>query len=187
MLAEAEKAVELDPLAPANLHVIGKALYYLQRYDDSIAQYRKLIELYPDYTSANLHLGLAHLHAGQYLQAISIWEPLADDWGRPQELLGLLGHAYARVGRTEMARQLLQELDELAVEQTVSSFHRAVIHVAMGNHDRALDSLEGAYEERIWLMGLLKVEPIFEPLHGDARFQALLQKMGLDNDSSVSL
>jgi serine/threonine-protein kinase len=187
MLAEAEKAEELDPLAPANLHVIGKALYYLRRYDDSVAQYRKLIELYPDYSSASLHLGLAHLHAGQYEQAISIWEPLADDWGRPQELLGLLGHAYARVGRTEMAGQLLDELDELAGEKTVSSFHRAVIHVAMGNHDRALDSLEGAYEERIWLMGLLKVEPIFEPLHGDARFDALLQKMGFSNDNSASL
>jgi tetratricopeptide (TPR) repeat protein len=179
MLVEALKAETLDPLAPVTLHVVGKALFYLERYDESIAQYQKIMRLHPQYEAALLHLGLAYLHAGQLDEAIAVWEPLAQQWQRPHNLVGLLGHVYARVGRIEDARAILVELDQRSADEGASSFHYAVVYIGLGEYEVALDHLEEAYEERIWLMGLLKAEPIFDPLRTSPRFDALLEKMGL--------
>jgi hypothetical protein len=78
-----------------------------------------------------------------------------------------------------MLASLNESLNESSRALDVSQFHSAVIHIGLGEKDRALDLLWEAYRDRTWHVGLLKVEPLFDPVRSDPRFQALLEKVGL--------
>ena len=53
----------------------------------------------------------------------------------------------------------------------------ALVHVALGDAQQAIVALERAYEERMGIMVYLKVEPMWDPLRSDPRFQDLLRRM----------
>ena len=55
-----------------------------------------------------------------------------------------------------------------------------LLHLGLGNRDKALDWLEKCYEEQDWYCWFLKVWPMFDPLRSEPRFQALLKKVGFD-------
>ena len=54
-----------------------------------------------------------------------------------------------------------------------------VIHVGLGDNERALAELDSAYVERAWGMFTLRVDPTFDSLRADPRFGRLLKKVGL--------
>lgn len=78
---------------------------------------------------------------------------------------------------------MLGELDDPASRQDAALFHRAVIHVALGETERALQLLEQAYDARAKPVRLFGIEPMLDPLRGEPRFQALLEKLGLTDDA----
>ncbi len=59
----------------------------------------------------------------------------------------------------------------------MSAYVRAHYYLGTGNDDRALAELERAYDERSWLVALLKVDPLLDELRPRPRFQALLDRM----------
>jgi hypothetical protein len=59
----------------------------------------------------------------------------------------------------------------------VSPFVLAVAHIGVSESQAAMDRLENAYEARDWYLCVLKTDPIFDPLRGDARFNDLLRRM----------
>jgi hypothetical protein len=78
---------------------------------------------------------------------------------------------------------MLNALEDTADQQLATPFHRAVVHVALGETERALQLLELAIETRTKQVRLLRVEPMFDPVRADPRFQALLEKVGLTDDA----
>jgi tetratricopeptide (TPR) repeat protein len=88
-----------------------------------------------------------------------------------------LGEAYAAAGYSELAQKTLEELFELSKQRYVSPYSVARIHATLGETDEALRLLEIAYEQRAGWMVLLKVDPCFDPLRSDARFQDLMRRM----------
>jgi hypothetical protein len=100
----------------------------------------------------------------------------------------LSGYIYARLGRTDEARTMLAALDDPAMQQHASPFQRAVIHVALDEHDRALDLLERACAERSKQVRLLRTEPMLDPLRTAPRFHTLLRREGMtDQDVAQAL
>jgi tetratricopeptide (TPR) repeat protein len=93
--------------------------------------------------------------------------------------LSQLGQAYALVGRTEEARQVQRRLDELSKQRYVSPYHMAYVYTGLGEHERAMDWLERAYEERAGGVFGVKGSFLFTSLRGHPRFKALLEKMNL--------
>ena len=85
------------------------------------------------------------------------------------------------MGRTDDARKLLKELEELAKYRFVSGAFRVGVYAALGEQEQALDWLERSYEERSLGMVLLKVEPGWDSLRAHPRFVALLKKLGLEH------
>ena len=78
------------------------------------------------------------------------------------------------------AQDVLNELNDLARQNRyVSSFSRATIYIGLGETDLAFKWLEQAYQERLWYMTLLAVDPLFDRLRGDPRFTDLLRRMNL--------
>jgi serine/threonine-protein kinase len=89
----------------------------------------------------------------------------------------MLGHAYAAAGKPAEARRILEDLHALAKKRYVLPYGFALIHIGLGENEEALEWLERACQDRNGMMAFLQVEPRFDPLRDDPRFQDLLRRM----------
>jgi tetratricopeptide (TPR) repeat protein len=93
--------------------------------------------------------------------------------------LGLLGWAYGLAGRRDEAREVLEELLERSRREYVRPSSLVVVFIGLNEKDKALEWLERAYQERDGHLVLLKVDPGFDPLRSDPRFDDLLRWVNL--------
>jgi len=88
-----------------------------------------------------------------------------------------IGYAYARSGQKDKGMEILKELNQLGAQRFVSAYCQALVYLGLRDDDKAIDWLEKAYNEgSIWLCWL-KVDPVYDPLRSNPRFQALYKKM----------
>jgi TolB-like protein/Flp pilus assembly protein TadD len=178
-IQEAKKAVELDPLS--SWYNLNLAWWYrlARRYDEAVAQARKAVDLDPNYAGA--HGNLAHCleSKGELAAAIREYETATRLDPNPW-FIGWLGHAHALAGESAKAEEILHELDQMAKQRYVSPFPRALIYVGLGQKDKALDWLERSFEDQDVGCYFLKVDPVYDDIRDQPRFQALLKKVGLD-------
>ena len=95
--------------------------------------------------------------------------------------LASLGYAYAISGNIEEAEKTLVLLDELSTKRLVSPYFFAMISVGLGDNEKTMEFLQQCLELREYWHILLKVDPFWDTLRGDARFVELLKKVGLEN------
>ncbi|MFY9531924.1 MAG: hypothetical protein WAR24_23725, partial [Candidatus Acidiferrales bacterium] len=79
------------------------------------------------------------------------------------------------------AQKVLDKLNELSKQKYVPAVSRVGIYVGLGEKDKAFEWLERSYEERSIGSALrnAKVDPVYDPLRSDPRFQDLLRRMNL--------
>lgn len=173
---ELQRALELDPLStPMTLD--GNVTYTLQKdYDEAAARCRKALELDPNFYLAHFVLGWIQLEQGNYPDSIKEFH-VAQTMETIPFISGFLGYAYGRSGQRDKALKTLDELNKMAGRHFVTPFCQALIYLGLGENGQAITWLEKAYDERSPWLCWLKVEPIFDPLRADPRFQALYQKM----------
>jgi serine/threonine-protein kinase len=178
-LAQIRQAQVLDPFF-AFAHIEeGITLYVARRNDEALQKLRQFLVVSPGDTHAYVFLAMVHSQLGQYPEALAALR-LTDPQKKRPDAQTIRGVVYARMGRDHDARQTFETLDKLRDEgRPVTPFHKAAIHAALGEHDRALDLLEEAAEQPSWQMRLLKVTPTWDPLRQNPRFQALLTTVGL--------
>lgn len=92
-------------------------------------------------------------------------------------MIGLVGGMYARAGRTADALEILSHLLQRTETEYIQGSALAYLYAGLGDNDAALDWLEVAYEQRDITLIVLKVEPLFDGLRSDARYQDLLARM----------
>jgi len=177
---EVQTAINLDPFSSVNNARLASMLFYARRYDEALAQSRRVMELDSMFQG---HVGRAEL-AHAYLWLGRCAESLAALEGRPGGAVavwgGLLGYTYARCGRRAQALAELHRLGAEAREgRYVSHYALAVIQSGLGDNERALTELDSAYVERAWPMFALRVEPAFDGLRADPRFERLLKRVGV--------
>ena len=126
----------------------------------------------------HFNLGVAYLQKGQTQEAIAEFRS-ASTLSDTAWFAGALGFAYARAGEAPEARRLLAELKKRTSQRYVPPFDLALIYTGLGEKDEALNHLQKASEERDWRMTGVNVDPMFESLRSDPRFQALLTSMSL--------
>jgi len=179
-IREVQTAVNLDPFSSVNNARLASMLFLARRYDDVLAQSRRVMELDSMFQG---HVGRAEL-ARAYLWLGRCAESLAALEGRPGLAVvvwpGLLGYTYARCGRRAQALAELHRLGAEAREgRYVSHYALAMIHAGLADNEEALAELDSAYVERAWPMFTLRVDPTFDSLRADPRFGRLLKKVGL--------
>ena len=98
---------------------------------------------------------------------------------RSEEVLAALAQCYAAAGRTQAAKDILQEV--AGKDPPVGNQCRSIglAYAALGNTDAAFLWLERAYERKAESLSLLKVDPKLDPLRTDPRFASLLTRTGL--------
>jgi tetratricopeptide (TPR) repeat protein len=177
-IAEGKRAVELDPLSPVINTDLGYTLINARRDDEAIAQLRKTLEIDPTFYYAHYTLGMALQLKGDLPAAIAEYtkaQQLTDN-----NLLArvLLAAAKAQSGDKEAAVQMLAELEELSRNRNVRAFWRALLYLSLGNRVEAVRWLEqGVSGHEDVDITFIKVDPQLDPLRGDPRFEALVQKV----------
>jgi TolB-like protein/Tfp pilus assembly protein PilF len=176
-IAEGKRAVELDPLSLINNADLGYDYFYARRYDEAISQFRKTIEMDPRFYYAHWNLGQVWQLKSQLSEAIAEYRKAVELNDDPF-VLALLGQAYARAGQREEAQKILARLSEEAKSRYVSAYSFALMFLALGDKERAIDELERAYRERAGNdVALIKLDPMLDDLRGHPRFEALVQKV----------
>jgi tetratricopeptide (TPR) repeat protein len=94
--------------------------------------------------------------------------------------IAALGWEYARLGNRAQARKVIEQLNRLPAQTYVAPCFPALVYIALGENNTALDLLEKAYRERSGCLCGLKVDHTYDPLRSDPRLIALLKKVGLD-------
>jgi TolB-like protein/Tfp pilus assembly protein PilF len=171
-IAEIRRARDLDPLSLSIATDVGDILYYARRYDEALRECRKAIEMDPHFLQAHLTLGRILEEKGEMEAAI---RELSYD-----ELGSDLARAYAIAGRSTQARAILEKLPRFH-PTGLWHWERARIFASLGEKDRAFEWLERAYKARYGALVLLGVDPQFDSLHGDPRFDALMRRIGLES------
>lgn len=198
-LDQVRRAQDLDPgSAPAVLEE-ASILYVSGRIEEGIAVVRRLLsdmETGPGPGPTTIDAPDAPSFRPQFLLALLLVEKkdfdralatldAADPSHRRPDAGALRAYLLAEMGREADARVILRELDTGGSIPSASPFHTALIRVALGENERALDMLESAVEERSRLVRLLAVEPKYDPIRDQPRFRALLQRLGLPDLTSA--
>jgi len=179
-LAEARRAWELDPLSPSvNAIQVVVAAWAQRLADPWIEDLCKLFEIEPDVSVRRIFLGYVYAVAGRYGDAVEMLRTLARLDSSSPFAYAIFGYARARGGDGDAARRVLGELQAAAGQRHVSAWHQALVQTGLGESDQALSCLDRAVEERASFVIHLGVDPAFDPLRGDARFDALLRRIGL--------
>ena len=176
-LVEVKRAYELDPVSPIIHTDVGAVYLMARRYDEAIEQLRGTVQMDPEFYWAHRFLGMALDLKGDTTGALAEFTKafqLNDDPAG----LGFIGHAQARMGHEKEARARLDQMNDAAKRRYVAPYAFALIHLALGDKDQALDWLEKAAQERgLTYFNFIKVDPFLDPLRGDPRFEALVNKV----------
>ena len=180
-LVEAKRAVELDPVSPIGPTDVATVYLTERRYDEAIAKLRNILEMEPDFYWAHRQLGMALELKGSPNEAIVEYQRAAELNDDPR-VLAFVGHAMASTGKQTEAREMLAKLTEIAKTRYISGYSFAVIHLALGEKDQALDWLEkDAREQTGFEINFIRVDPYLDSVRGDPRFEALVQKVAGGN------
>ncbi len=177
-LRKARKAREIDPLNAAINTVVGATLYYQKKYDEAIEELSETVALAPDFPIAHYYLAKSYALTGNFDEAAKEFEKTRDILSGSPVSIGSLAYCYAAFGRHDELAELRKQLEAMTGHY-VPAIKLAEIHLALGEYDRAIEYLEKGYEERCSLMIWVMIDPIYEPLKADPRYQDLLKRMGL--------
>jgi len=175
-VAEAKRAIELDPLSLIINSDLCWVYFNGRRFDEAEAQARKTLEMDPRFYVAHFYLGEALQFQGKLTDAIAEFQKSVELNNDPFSL-AMLGQAYARQGKTDEARKILARLREQAKSQYISPYAFAVVLTALGDKTHAIDELDRGYDDGGFYISLIKVDPLFDDLRGDPRFEALVRKV----------
>ena len=178
-IAKMKGSQNLDPLSLIINVAIGWALYHGRRYGEAIAQLLRTVELDPNYPVTHWVLGLVYRKTCRYDLAIAEGERSVRLSAGSPLLFAALAQSYGESGRASEAKQILNDLTELAKQQYVAPHFFAGIHIGLGGNDRAIEYLEKSYEEHSHWLIYLHLDPSMDALREDCRFQALLERIGL--------
>lgn len=175
-LAEIRRAQELEPLLTLSKTRAGAMYYFAHRYAEAEQQLKESLALDDDFAIAHRSLGRVYLHTGRYDLA------LAEFAKAPQVSPGSyadVGDAYALSGRRAEAEAELARVLKLSSERYVSAYDIASIYAGLGDADNALRWLDRALEQRAATLGFVAQNPIYDSLHADPRFVAIVERIGV--------
>ena len=173
------KALVVDPLSAHHSGWLARFLLYAKDYPGAIAQGQRTLEVQDEYQRAFVFIGSAYLAQGDPETALD-WYQRGQGLERAvRSYDAMIVRALAALGRRDEAAAILARLEEDSRQQYVRAEYLAMGYAAMGETDKAFDALARAYQARSGGLIYLHLDPGYEPLHGDPRFGALVQKIGL--------
>ena len=175
---ELRTALKFDPVSLVIPCALGRNYLLTGRLAEAAEQARQVLELDPHYADAHYLMGAVYEARKQFGEAIAEYQKYLESAGRISDTVSELAVAYAMAGKTTEARRLLAELEHHAKEMNVPPTDIAAVYAALGDRDAAIASLERGFEKKCTGMTLLLMDPEFQSLRADPRFQDILRRVG---------
>ena len=170
------KAEQLDPVSPIISYVATAAYLADNRLDDAIVEGQRTQQLDPHYFYLDSNLAAAYREKGNFAEAIALYTKAQEETHLPSSGLAI---TYARTGRQNEARKILDQLVQERRTRYVSAQIIAAIYVAFGDKEEAFRWLELAATEHSGILQWIAFLPEFRPLRPDTRFPNLLRRIGV--------
>jgi len=176
-LAESEQARQLDPLSLIIAVDHTAILYYSRQYDLAIAQARDVLKMDPSFEKARGLLFSSLIQEGKFAEALHEME----SWARidHRKCWRCLAYLYGRWGRNAQAQQALQMYMKSSPHSSQVNFETVIGFLGTGRTDQVLTLLEQSCSQHSNIVIAIKVDPIYDPLRNDPRFQNLLYRIRL--------
>lgn len=175
-LQEQKRATEIDPFERP--WALGRAYYYVRQYDAAIEEFRMRAQA-----------GTAALWAHSFLSKVYGFkamdkeseQELEEDTriNRGEKAAAGIRRTYERGGRRAVLQIQLNDLKTRSRKEQVSRWDFAEAYAGLGMKDETLQQLDDAYLEHSVDLVFLQDEPVFDFLHSDERYRALVKKVGL--------
>jgi TolB-like protein/DNA-binding winged helix-turn-helix (wHTH) protein/Tfp pilus assembly protein PilF len=178
-LAESERARQLDPHSLIIAADRAAILYFQRQYDRAIEQAQAVLTVEPNFPRAHI-LVFAYVQEGRFREALADIQ----DWRRIDDTpwtWAVEAYVYGRSGQRTLALQALATLRREVQNRPVDPAPMLTLaNIGLGHNDKAIILLQKAYSEHTSDLTVLKVDPIYDPLRGDPRFQQLLRNARLN-------
>ena len=176
----ARKALELDPLSLiVNTH-LAHQYYWARRATRERRQLEKTLDLNASFPPARVGLAWSYLNANAANKGVEYFERAINDGETFTHAIAGLACAYAAAGRTDDAQRTLDEQlrRKASDDHYVSARDIALMYLWSGDRPKTFEWLERATEERAAWIVFLNVDPMWDAVRGDERFQPILKKIG---------
>jgi len=177
-LVEARRAVEIEPFSfytdyPVWVFILAR------RYDLALERTLETVQARPNWVWGHYALAQIYEQTGKTDDAVQEFLKVDELFGTDPEWIGPLKEAFARSGARGYWIRTLERYRKSAKSRYVSPGMVAAVCARVGDKQCAFEWLEKGFEERDDLLINLKVEPIFDRLHSDPRFQHMVRRVGL--------
>ena len=173
---ELKKAQDLDPLSLLINTTVGRQLYFSRQYEAAIDQLQKALDMDPNFVPAQHAIESAYAQNGMFKEAVAERQKVLTLSGNP-DLAAAIGEDYRQSGYPGVLQSWLEGLKEVSKRGYVSPYNIAQIYARLGEKDQALAWLEQAYNQRDSKLTYMKIEPAFDEIRSQPRFQQLLHRL----------
>ena len=178
-LSEIDEARRLDPLSPIVATAKGRILHWSREFDAAARQCERALELHPHFSQARFDLAMALSALGEHDRAKAELRRARQGAGERRLMIAVLGRICADAGDLAGAHEALADLGSGPAADPPSPYFAALIWSGLGDNTKAINNLREAHEQRFGMLAYLKVEPYFDSLRQDSRFESLLREMKL--------
>ena len=177
-IREMQRALELDPLSLIVNTSMGRVLYGAGQYDRAVEQLKKTLDLDRNFAEAHFQLAMVYEQKRMFDDAVREFQKAADLFNDPM-MKAWIARTYALAGKRAEAERVLSEVKALSKQKYASPYPMASIYAALGQKDFAFEWLERVYKDHSYYVVWLNIDRAFDGLRSDARFQDLLNRIGI--------
>lgn len=178
-LEQMQLAQSLDPVSSIIARDVAVVYCYRRELDAALEHCDQTIELNPHFAPAYLTLGLIQEQRKDFDEAAAAFNRAVDLAPHSPRMHAAMARTLALSGKADQARTVLRRLEQQATTRYVSPFETVAVYFALGEDAKGFARLAKACDDRCFELLALKLDPRFETLHSDSRFQSALRRVGL--------
>ena len=176
-LRELALARELDPLSIGPINLLGVTYYFQRDYDKSLEQWQKSLEISPNSPIAHFNLFHVYVAKSMYGEAVAELQQQFKLEGRAQQA-STIGESYKRGGFQTALRTMIQ-IGQDSSAGNYDPFRVAAGYSFLGDKNQALAWLSKAIDERSGFVTTIRVDPTWDNIRSDPRFEELVRRIRL--------
>jgi serine/threonine-protein kinase len=166
-------ALEWDPVSANLITELGATYRMNHQFDAAMVEFRRSLDLNPHGFGTRTNMAALDVEAGRSAEGIKLLEAVNTENPGDPWVLGHLGYAYAKAGRSDDARAILATLRKTST----AALHIAAVQMGLGLDQAALDTLEEGAERRAFSLLWLRTDFRFAPLHRQPRYLAVCARL----------